>query len=381
MKQVESGAFGLSSRTQGSPLLMLAAGGTGGHVYPAQAVAEEMLRRGWNIVLWTDARGRKLADGFPSEVTILDVIASTFSRGSVLSRVTFPVATAVGVASCYLSIKKLKPTVVFGFGGYPAFPPVCAAWLAGIPRLIHEQNNVLGKANWILASRVNLVASGIGGIDLPPGARSVTTGTPVRSQVIANSNLPFESPVEGPVDLFVSGGSQGANVMDSVVPSAVIALPDELRARIRVVHQARSANIPEVLETYRRHGISCEVRSFFKDFPRRIADAHVVVSRAGASSISEIATIGRPSILIPFAGAANDHQSANALQMERAGAAITIEEANASPSMIASTLVSIVLNPDLSKSMAGAAKTLSSHSAVGKLSDAIEEICRKETER
>ena len=356
----------------GPMLLVLAAGGTGGHVFPAQAVAEEMLRRNWKAEFWTDRRGLRFASGFPQDVKVKTIESSTQSRGGFLERAIAPAKIAKGVLSSLSRIRRMRPAVVAGFGGYPAFPPLAAACLAGTPTLIHEQNGVLGRANKMLANRVDLVACGAVATSLPEGVECVRTGNPVRAEVLEFEKVAYREPGDGEIKLLVTGGSQGAGAIDRVMADAVAILPNELRRRLRVSQQVRPENLEDTKDKYRRCSVRCEIAPFFEDLPRRIADCHLVVSRSGASSIAEIGVIGRPAILIPFAAAANDHQTANAQGLIEAGAAVALSEDELSAETVAREIARILTNEGTAARMAEAAKQTSMPTAVAQLADAIE---------
>lgn len=357
-----------------APLLVLAAGGTGGHVFPAQAVAEEMLRRNWIAEFWTDRRGLAFANGFPQDVKVKTIESSTQARGGMVERAAAPAKIAKGVFSALLHIRRLRPAVVAGFGGYPAFPPLAAAWLAGTRTLIHEQNGVLGRANRMLANRVDLVACGAVETILPKGVECVRTGNPVRAEVLDFEKVPYREHGDGEIRLLVIGGSQGASAVDRVMADALAILPNELRQRLRVTQQVRPENLETTTEKYRRCSVQCEIASFFEDLPRRIADSHLVVSRSGASSIAEIGVIGRPAILIPFAAAANDHQTANAQGLIEAGAAVALTEAELSPETMVREISRILESKGTTKRMAEAAKRTAMPTAAARLADAIERL-------
>ena len=364
------------------PLLVLAAGGTGGHVFPAQAVAEEMLRRNWAAEFWTDRRGLAFANGFPQDVKVQTIASSTQARGGIAERAVAPAKIAKGVLSALLRIRSLRPAVVAGFGGYPAFPPIAAAWLARTPTLIHEQNGVLGRANKVLAKRVDMVACGAVDTILPKGVECVRTGNPVRAEVLEFEKASYHEPDGGEIRLLVTGGSQGAGAIDRVMADAVTILPNDLRQRLRVTQQVRPENLESTKEKYLRCSVECEIAPFYEDLPRRIADSHLVVSRSGASSIAEIGVIGRPAILIPFAAAANDHQTANAQGLIDAGAAVALIENELSPEAMARELARILTNKGTAARMAEAAKRTSMPTAAAQLADAIECLAEKrETNR
>ncbi len=360
-----------------NPLIILAAGGTGGHVFPAQALAEEMLNRGWRVALWTDRRGLRFVGSFPNDAEIKEIQTATFAQGGILEKFTAPFKVLFGTVLSFFGLKRKQAAVVAGFGGYPAFPPVAAAWAAGLPSLIHEQNGVLGKANRLLAPRVNLVVCGALDTILPPGIHSRYTGNPVRTDILAFSETEYHWPDAGPVNILVLGGSQGARIMDHVVPAALSRLPVAARRRLRVVQQVRDSHNVAVGRFYEEVGIQCEIATFFEDVPRRMAEAQIVIGRAGASTVAEIAVIGRPAILIPYAAAANDHQSANAAGLERAGAAIAIREDSAVTERLAAEVGALLDNPDRAKEMALATKKIARPQAASMLADVVESLAQK----
>ncbi len=355
----------------------MAAGGTGGHIFPAQALGEEMLDRGWGVELWTDRRGMRFVGGFPRNIHIRRIPSATYARGGAVSRIASPFMIATGILTSWMAVRRLGPSVMAGFGGYPAFPPMIAAWLSGVPRLIHEQNGILGKANRLLARRVDVVACGAVATDLPKGVVSIGTGNPVRADVIARSESPFAWPSDGPIRLLVLGGSQGARILDSYVPAALSRLPGSLAGRIHVCQQVGRCQQSTVERYYREAGISCEVRPFFDDVPERIAASQLIISRAGASAVAEIASIGRPSILIPFAAAANDHQSANAAGLVDAGAAVQVTEGGVSAELLASSIAGILSDPARATGMAGAARKAAHPDATTKLADLVGKLARQ----
>jgi len=334
------------------PLLLIAAGGTGGHMFPAQALAEAMIARGWRVKLTTDARGARYAGGFPKAVEIVQLSSATFARGGALAKLAVPFRIAGGVLAALLSMLRDRPAVVVGFGGYPSIPALTAAWVLRRPRMIHEQNGVLGRVNQIFAKRVNKVACGTWPTVLPQGVTGEHTGNPVRASVLERAGAGYIEPGEYPMELLVIGGSQGARVLSQVVPAAVAALPQAVRHYLRVAHQARSEDLAMVVEAYAAAGVRAEVEPFFNDIPRRLSEAQLVVSRSGASSVADISVIGRPSILVPFAAATGDHQSANARGLVEAGAAVLIPENLLDAPTLATQMAAIFGNPAAAATMA-----------------------------
>ena len=335
-----------------APLLLIAAGGTGGHMFPAQALAEAMLAKGWRVRLSTDARGARYVGGFPQAVEITQVSSATFARGGILARLLVPFRIAGGIIGALLRLMGDRPAVVVGFGGYPTIPALAAALILRLPRMIHEQNSVLGRVNQLFAPRVNKVACGTWPTALPDGVTGEATGNPVRGTVLERAGSPYIPPGDYPMSLVVIGGSQGAHVLSAQVPAAIAALPVDLRALLRVAHQARPEDLPAVVAAYAASGVQAEVETFFADIPRRLSEAQLVISRAGASSVADISIIGRPSILIPFAAATGDHQTANAKGLAESGAAVILPETGLDPDVLTREISDILTNPERAELMA-----------------------------
>ncbi|PLL11650.1 UDP-N-acetylglucosamine--N-acetylmuramyl-(pentapeptide) pyrophosphoryl-undecaprenol N-acetylglucosamine transferase [Tabrizicola sp. TH137] len=334
------------------PLLLIAAGGTGGHMFPAQALAEAMVRKGWRVKLSTDARGARYTGGFPHVVAVEQVASATFARGGVAAKLAVPFRILGGVVAAIWGMLRDRPAVVVGFGGYPTIPALAAAWVLRRPRMIHEQNGVLGRVNRLFARRVDKVACGTWPTDLPAGVEGIHTGNPVRAAVLERAAAGYIPPGDYPMSLLVIGGSQGARVLSDVVPAAVAALPEGIRRYLRVAQQAREEDMARVVAAYEAAGIMAEVEPFFRDIPRRLSEAQLVVSRSGASSVADISVIGRPSVLIPFAQATGDHQTANARGLVDAGAAVLIPEKLLDPATLCAQLGSILASPDAAVAMA-----------------------------
>ncbi|WP_439124202.1 UDP-N-acetylglucosamine--N-acetylmuramyl-(pentapeptide) pyrophosphoryl-undecaprenol N-acetylglucosamine transferase [Marivita sp.] len=337
------------------PYLIIAAGGTGGHMFPAQALAEVMLRRGWRVKLSTDARGARYTGGFPHSTEIEQVASATFARGGVLAKALVPFRVVGGVLSMSWRMLRDRPDVVVGFGGYPSIPALGAAWLLRRPRMIHEQNGVLGRVNALFAKRVQRVACGTWPTTLPDGVEGSHVGNPVRLSVKDRAGASYIPPGDYPMSILVIGGSQGARILSDVVPPAIASLPLETLQHLRVSHQARDEDGDRVATYYAEHGVDAEVQPFFNDLPKRMTEAQLVISRSGASSVADISVIGRPSILIPFAAATADHQTANARGLVDAGAAIRIPESMLNVESLADQLTTILQNPDAALQMSQAA--------------------------
>lgn len=360
------------------PLLIIAAGGTGGHMFPAQALAEVMLARGWRIKLSTDARGARYTGAFPEAVEIEQIASATFARGGILAKLMVPFRIAAGTLSAAFAMMRDRPDAVVGFGGYPSIPALGAATLLRLPRMIHEQNGVLGRVNEIFAKRVDRVACGTWPTILPEGVEGVHVGNPVRASVLDRAGAAYIPPGDYPMDLLVMGGSQGARILSDVIPPAIAALPVEILRNIRVSHQARDEDCLRVAEFYAENGITAEVEPFFHDVPRRMSEAQLVISRAGASSIADLTVIGRPAILIPFAAAAADHQVANARGLVEAEAAIMIREDAATPESLAQHIEMVLLDGRAALNMANSALALGKPEAAQTLADMIIDLTTKE---
>ncbi|MBB94786.1 MAG: undecaprenyldiphospho-muramoylpentapeptide beta-N-acetylglucosaminyltransferase [Rhodobacteraceae bacterium] len=354
----------------------MAAGGTGGHMFPAQALAEAMLARGWRVKLSTDARGARYVGGFPDTVQIEEVPSATFARGGALAKAGVPFRVGAGVLAAMSKMRRDRPDAVVGFGGYPSIPALGAAWLMGLPRMIHEQNGVLGRVNQLFATRVARVACGTWPTELPEGVEGVYTGNPVRGAVLDRAQAPYIPPGDYPMAVLVMGGSQGARILSDVVPAAIAGLPEALRRNVRVSHQARAEDHDRVTAFYADHGISADVQPFFHDVPNRMAEAQLVITRAGASTVADVSVIGRPSILVPLAAAIRDEQTANARALVEAGAAIRIPESALTPETLADNITTILTQPEGAIQMARAAVSVSAPDATDRLVALVEDLAR-----
>ncbi len=360
-----------------APHLVIAAGGTGGHMFPAQALSEVMIRRGWKVTLSTDARGARYAQGFSHAVERRQVASATFARGGLAAKLIAPFRILGGVVGATLRMMREKPDVVVGFGGYPSIPAVAAAILTRTPVMLHEQNGVLGRVNRVFARRVDIMACGTWPTDLPEGVEGVHTGNPVRAAVLERAAAPYMPPGDWPMSLLVFGGSQGARILADTVPAAIACLPGDLRARLRVAHQARPEDYDRVAAAYDHAGIRAEVEPFFDDMPRRLSEAQLVICRAGASSVADVSVVGRPAIYIPLPGATNDHQTANARGPVAAGAAILMPQSRLSPETLAEAIETVLTQPDAADMMAEAALGVTRADAADSLAALVEELARK----
>lgn len=352
-----------------APLIVIAAGGTGGHMFPAQSLAEVMLARGWRVKLSTDERGARYTGAFSHAVEIDVVPSATFARGGIGAKAMVPFRLMGGVFSAMAKFMADKPAVVVGFGGYPAIPAMAAATILRLPRMIHEQNGVLGRVNQVFAKRVNLVACGTWPTTLPAGVNGVHVGNPVRAAVLEKCAAPYIVPGDYPMELLILGGSQGARILSDVVPEAIAGLPSDILANLRVSQQARPEDLDRVVAFYERQGIAAEVQTFFDDVPKRMSEAQLVIARSGASTVADVSIIGRPSVLIPYAAAAGDHQTANARGLVEANAAIMIPESQFSAESLREQIEAVLTNPDAALMMSQAALSVSKPQAAQELAD------------
>jgi UDP-N-acetylglucosamine--N-acetylmuramyl-(pentapeptide) pyrophosphoryl-undecaprenol N-acetylglucosamine transferase len=338
------------------PLVIVAAGGTGGHLFPAEALAVALSRRGVTVDLVTDERASRYGE-FPGHATHI-VPSATFAGRNPFHIAAVTSKLSRGTVAALLLLRRLHPAVVIGFGGYPTIPPLLAAVLRGIPTVVHEQNGVLGRANRLLARRVQAIATGFRGLlaDDPRLAAKVThTGNPIRPAVVEAAGVPYPD-LHGPLRILVFGGSQGARVMSDVVPPAIELVPMAVRARLSVTQQARDEDIERVRSAYKYFGVAAEVEPFFRDLPARIAASHLVISRSGASTVAELAAIGRPAILVPLPHALDHDQRANAGMLGQAGGAIVMEQTHFTPDRVAAEIAGLAAAPEKLAAMAAAAR-------------------------
>ena len=325
----------------------IAAGGTGGHLFPAEALAAELLEAGGDVHLLTDAR----AEAFSGRVTAVEahyVRAAQLGGGAAQSAHALG-ELALGTLQARRLLRRLVPSCVVGFGGYASIPTMLAAVSLGLPTMIHEQNAVLGRANRLLTPRVRQLATGfpsVSGLRAADRARVVHTGNPVRPAVLAIAQTKYKAPQRGgPIELLVLGGSQGARIMSEVVPPALAALPMRLREVLRVSQQARPEDLADAEAIYRSNRVRVELRSFIDDVPERLARAHLVISRAGASTVAELAAVGRPTVMIPYPHATDDHQAANARAFAEAGAGWVVAQSELRPDTFALYLENLLGDP------------------------------------
>jgi len=358
----------------GKVLVLLTAGGTGGHMFPADALARALLDRGCEVALVTDKRGGAYGD------TLSTIASHKIRAGQVTGR--GPVAKLFGLLDVALGtlqarglLKRLRPAAVVGFGGYASFPAMMAAGWLGIPSALHEQNAVLGRANRFLAKRATRIAIAYRTVKgVPPGgeAKLRLTGNPVRAPIAALAKAEYAAPgAGGPLDVLVLGGSQGARIFSEVVPAAIAALPEAARKRLRVTQQARQEDITAAGAAYAAIGLKAELKSFFDDVPERLRAAHLLICRAGASTIAELTTAGRPAVLVPYPFAADDHQTANARSIDAEGGGWLVPQPEFKPETLAARLAALLDDPSALAAAAGKARTLGHPDAAGRLADMV----------
>jgi UDP-N-acetylglucosamine--N-acetylmuramyl-(pentapeptide) pyrophosphoryl-undecaprenol N-acetylglucosamine transferase len=364
---------GLASRK----VAVIAAGGTGGHLFPAQALAEVLGGRGWRIVLATDDRVQTHAQAFPAE-RVVTLASATVRPGDPLGVAKASLTIVKGVLQGRAALAEVNPAVVVGFGGYPSLPALLAAITQGRPTIIHEQNAVSGRANRFLAPFATAVACAFPTLRKASArtqARAVMVGNPVRPEIRALAGQGYEPP-NGQIRVLVTGGSQGARLISEMVPAALAALPEDLRNRLHVEQQTRPESMPVARRIYADALIEAELAPFFRDMASRLARAHLVIGRAGASTVTELAVAGRPSILVPLGAALDDDQGQNAKMLADGGGAEVARETGLTQSMMTAALATLLTNPARLSRMAAAARRLARPDAAERLADLVEQTAR-----
>ena len=362
-----------SSGASGGKLAVVAAGGTGGHLFPAQALAQALTARGWRVVLATDERVQTLSASFPAERRV-SLSAATFKPGDPLGAAKAGSVILKGVMQARAELTALKPAVVIGFGGYPSLPALIAAISQGRRTIIHEQNAVMGRANRLLAPRVTAVACAFPTLLKAPAsvqARAVVVGNPVRPDIQAIYERPYEPPADE-VRVLVTGGSQGARLLSEMTPRAIAVLPDAIRSRLKVQQQTRPEAVERARETYAAADVEAEIAPFFERMGERLAGCHLMIGRAGASTVCEIAVAGRPSILVPLKIALDDDQGQNARLLAAAGGAEVLNEDQLSIESLSTLIQALIEDPARLTAMAAGAKAVAKPDAADRLADLVE---------
>lgn len=356
--------------------VVLATGGTGGHVFPAEALAGELEARGVPFTLVTDSRGRQW-QGALSHRPIHYIHSASPTAGSMTNRLKAMALLSLGCLDAWRALGRIGPSAVVGFGGYASVPTMIAARLRRLPAVLHEQNAVLGRANRLVLGGVERVAMSFADTQYIPDNdnRARLVGNPVREAVRKLRGSPYRPPAaDRVIDILVFAGSQGAASFSKVIPEAILSLPAPLRARLRLVQQCRPEDLDRVRTVYKRAGIVAELAPFFSDLPQRLAAAHLVIGRSGASTVAELAALGRPSILVPYPHAADDHQTANASAFHATGACIVIPHAKFDGPTLAGHLKAVLEDPQRLAGMAGAAYAAGRPDAATRLADVVGEL-------
>ncbi len=354
--------------------VILAAGGTGGHMFPAQALARELLGRGLGVALITDRRG----GGFGPELAQVEthrIRAGGLAGRGLVGKLQGALELGFGVLQAYRLLKRLEGEVVVGFGGYASVPTVLAGGRLGLRVVLHEQNAVLGRANRLLATKADMIATSFDKVEAiaeADRAKVRMTGNPVRPAIAALGRRPYPVPDEtGRLRLLVTGGSQGAAVFNEVLPAAICRLPEELRRRLEISQQVPGVELEPIAASYRDCGVDCDLRSFFDDMPERLAAAHLVISRAGASTVAELAAAGRPGLMVPYPFATDDHQTANAQRLAEAGGGWVMAQSAFTAEHLAERLVSLLFHPSLLARASSCAQAYARLGAAANLADLV----------
>jgi len=360
-------------------IAVVAAGGTGGHLFPAQALSEALIARGWRIVLASDERVAAFAESFPAEERI-GLSARTYKPRDPVSMALAGVSVLRGVMQARAAFSRIDPAVVVGFGGYPSAPGLLAAITQGRPTVLHEQNAVMGRANRLMARHVRAVACAFPLLQKAPGQvaqNAVVVGNPVRPDIRELADKPYLPPEPGgTLRLLVTGGSQGARLLSELAPVAIAALPEDLRLRLRVQQQTRPESMDAARRVYADAMVQAEIAPFFRDMASRLRSAHLVIGRAGAGTVCELAVAGKPSILVPLAIALDDDQGQNARVMVEAGGAEVARESQLSVETLSRALHTLLTNPERLTRMAAGARSLARPDAAERLADLVEKIAR-----
>lgn len=356
-------------------LVVLATGGTGGHLFPAAALAEVLAQRACALALFTDRREAKLPPalaGLPIERLPAKGVAGRGLPGRVLAVGEL----AYGTWKAMRRLRHYRPAAVVGFGGYASVPTVLAAARIGIPTILHEQNAVIGRANRVAVGKARAICTSfevVAGLAADVGSRTIRTGNPVRAAIAALRDQPYPTPIPGgPLSLFVTGGSQGARVFGEVVPAAVALLPEAQRRRLAIVQQCRPEQIEAARGAYAAAGVAAELAPFFPDMAERLAAAHLMIGRSGASTVAELAAAGRPAVLVPYPYAIDDHQTANAQAMAAAGGAWLMPQDSFTPHALAATLERLLGQPQTLVEAAACARALGVVDAAERLAGVVE---------
>jgi UDP-N-acetylglucosamine--N-acetylmuramyl-(pentapeptide) pyrophosphoryl-undecaprenol N-acetylglucosamine transferase len=359
------------------PLIILAAGGTGGHVFPAEALAVELQNRGYRLAFFTDKRGGSYS-GVLGDLETKHISAGGIAGRGIWGKVRAGLSIGLGVIQAKRLLGKMGPRCVVGFGGYPSVPTMIAASLGGYPSMIHEQNAVLGRANRLLASKVKRICTSYEQVDFLSefdADKVVQTGMPVRPSIIEMRDTPYQGIVaNGSIEVLILGGSQGAQIFSDVLPEAFAKLPASLRARLHITQQCRPELLDKTREAYALNGLNATLESFFSDVPQRLSKAHLLIARSGASTVAEATTIGCPSILVPYPYATDDHQTRNAHAIDEAGAGWLMPQDAFTPDILSKRLEALFSAPNTLTNTAQASLSAGRPDAAARLADCVEEL-------
>ncbi|MDG4719866.1 MULTISPECIES: undecaprenyldiphospho-muramoylpentapeptide beta-N-acetylglucosaminyltransferase [Thalassospira] len=355
-------------------VIAVTSGGTGGHMFPAVALSKSLVRRGAKVLFFTDARAARYTDGVEGVETVILPAGGIAGKG-IKGRLTGALRLSLGTLKARSLIKKAKPAAVIGFGGYASIPATMSAKWLGIPYAIHEQNAVLGRANRLVASNAERIATSFSKVTMiAPGdeAKVIWTGNPVRAEVAALAASDYVAPTEdGPIRLLITGGSQGARILSEVLPNALVSLPEDIRKRLHVTQQARDEDIDAVRATYEGTLIDVTLASFINDIPEKLRDCHLVIARSGASTVAELTAAGRPGFLVPLPHAIDDHQRFNAQQVEDSGGAWLLPQDRFTSELVSERLTKLLTNPAALTRAAKAAKSSGRANAAERLADMV----------
>jgi UDP-N-acetylglucosamine--N-acetylmuramyl-(pentapeptide) pyrophosphoryl-undecaprenol N-acetylglucosamine transferase len=362
------------TRANQTTRILLAAGGTGGHLFPAEALARELLQRGLAVDLVTDQRGGGFGDRLPTVATHR-IAAGGVAGKAIQTRAQNMLQLGIGYLQSRRLIKRLRPSVAVGFGGYPSVPPLLAAQHAGIRTVLHEQNAVAGRANRFLLKQASKVATSFARVkylEQLPADRCILTGNPVRPDIASLAAHPYVAPAEdGSFHLMVVGGSQGARVFGELVPPAIALLSPDLRARLVLTQQCRAEDLDKVAAQYLALGLQVDLQPFFSDIPARLATTHLLISRAGASTVAELTAAGRPALMVPLPNSIDDHQAANAASLTDAGGGWSAPQRDLNPQRLAVLLTDLMTHPAKLAAAADVARRLGHRDAALALADLV----------
>ena len=360
-------------------VIFLAAGGSGGHVFPAQALAEVLLQRGWDVFLITDRRGLEFTRGFSEKVEKIVLKVKNPSSGGIYSFVLSIWLLFWSVIAVIRFCRKLQPSFVIGFGGYPSAPSMVAAQILKIPSVIHEQNAVLGRVNRIFRKRVKFLAFGLTPyLSTDCTENVIISGNPVRKFILESNRKKFTNNSPGKFKILVLGGSQDASLVSELVYEAIIKLPEKIRKRVSVIHQCRKDDIRNIEEKYSCSSVDSMTKAFFENVFEHFNAANLVISRAGASTLAELCIFGRPSILIPLPTAVGNHQALNAGVMEAEGAAIVMDQTKLTAKKLTETIGYLINDKKRISVMANSALKLGKPNAADVIANELEKLNPRE---